>query len=288
MAVIDYSLEPPASSVGWEGSSLGSLGEDDIGFAGGAKGSSKSIGLIVCLSWTSWGGVQAPLGLQRLLNLLRGGELEVASLLGDHGALVSRLQLGHKLGLEAAGLLGVQVANFLWDVNEGSDGLVVALLWALLGNTASSANLDGELLTLGVANKLAWLLLNVLGSTARLVNGSALFWTLSVANLLQGLVALLDGFVNSLLLEGDLAGLFKVLLAHFLLSWSELRDISVVALFNTFVGALENGVLFQCLDGGFFFDTAQSSLWVVLTVAKVHSALDFLALLAALPSNNTT
>jgi len=283
MAVIDYSLEPPASSVGWEGSSLGSLGEDDIGFAGGAKGSSKSIGLIVCLSWTSWGGVQAPLGLQRLLNLLRGGELEVASLLGDHGALVSRLQLGHKLGLEAAGLLGVQVANFLWDVNEGSDGLVVALLWALLGNTASSANLDGELLTLGVANKLAWLLLNVLGSTARLVNGSALFWTLSVANLLQGLVALLDGFIHSLLLEGDLAGLFKVLLADLLLSWSELRHISVVALFDILVGALKNGILLQGLDSFLLLHAAETSFGVIDATAEVDASLDSSFFLASPP-----
>jgi len=283
MAVVDYSLEPPASSVGWEGSSLGSLGEDDIGFAGGAKGSSKSIGLIVCLSWTSWGGVQAPLGLQRLLNLLRGGELEVASLLGDHGALVSRLQLGHKLGLEAAGLLGVQVANFLWDVNEGSDGLVVALLWALLGNTASSANLDGELLALGVANKLAWLLLDVLGSTARLVNGSALFWTLSVANLLQGLVALLDGFVNSLLLEGDLAGLFKVLLADLLLSWSELRHISVVALFDILVGALKNGILLQGLDSFLLLHAAETSFGVIDATAEVNASLDSSFFLASPP-----
>ena len=45
---------------------------------------------------------------------------------------------------------GVQVAHLLWDVDEGSDGLVVALLRALLSDTPSTADLHRELLTAGV------------------------------------------------------------------------------------------------------------------------------------------
>jgi len=184
---------------------LGSLGEDNVWFTGSTKGSAESISFIVSLAWSSWGGVQAPLGLQWLLDLLWGAELEVTGLLGDHSTFVSRLQLGNKLGLEAAGLLWVQVTDLLWDVNKRSDGLVVALLWSLFSDTASSADLNWKLFTLGVSDKLARLLLNILGSTAGFVDSSALLRSLAVANLFQRLVALLDGFVNSLLFESNLA-----------------------------------------------------------------------------------
>ena len=146
------------------------------------------------------------------------GELEVAGLLGDDGALMLGLQLGDQLGLEAAGLLGVQVTHLLRHIKEGGDGLVVTLLRSFLGNTSSSTDLNGELLALGVSNKLAGLLLNVLGGTRRLIDGSALLRALTIAHLLQWSVAFLYFFLKSLLLEGDLTFLLKVFLTHFLLS----------------------------------------------------------------------
>jgi len=215
---------------------------------------------------------------------LRRGELEVAGLLGDHSALVCWLQRGHQLGLEAAGLLGVQVANFLWDIDERSDGLVMTLLWSLLSDTASSANLNWELLTLGVANKLARLLLNVLGGAAGLIDSPAFLWTLSIADLLQRLVALLDTFIHSLLFEGDLAGLFKVLLADLLLSWSELCHIGVVALFNILMGALKDGVFLQGCDSFLLFNAAKTSLWISETAAEVDASLNSV-LLTSLPGD---
>jgi hypothetical protein len=76
-------------------------------------------------------------------------------------------------------------------------------------------------LLLGVADKLARLLLDVLGGAGALVDGLALLGAAAVADLLDGLVALLHGLVEGLLLEGDLARLFKVLLANlFLVSMS--------------------------------------------------------------------
>ena len=128
------------------------------------------------------------------------------------------LQLGDKLGLESACFLGVQVADFLWHIKEGSNGFVVALLWSFLRNASSSTDLNRELLALGVSNKLAGLLLNVLGGTRRLIDGSALLRALTIAHLLQWSVAFLYFFLKSLLLEGDLTFLLKVFLTHFLLS----------------------------------------------------------------------
>merc|ERR1719226_32489 len=113
---------------------------------------------IVGLAGGGLGGVQAPLGLQGLVNLLGVAELEVAGLLGDDGALVLGLQLGDELGLEPAGLLGVEVTHLLGDIQERGDNLVVALLRSGLADTASAADLNGELLALGVTNKLAGLL----------------------------------------------------------------------------------------------------------------------------------
>jgi hypothetical protein len=72
-------------------------------------------------------------------------------------------------------------------------------------------------LLLCVADKLARLLLDVLGGAGALVDGLALLGATAVANLLDGLVALLHGLVEGLLLEGDLARLFKVLLANLFL-----------------------------------------------------------------------
>ena len=182
-----------------------------------------------------------------------------------------RLELRDQLGLEAAGLLGVQVTNLLRDVNQRCDGLVVALFGSLLGNTPSTANLNWQLLALGVSDKLAGLLLNVLGSAAGLVDSAALLRSLAVANLFQRLVALLDGFVNSLLLECNLTGLLEVFLAHLLLAGLELCDVCVVALLYIFVGALKDGVLGEGRDGLLLLDTAEPSLWVFNTGAEVDA-----------------
>jgi hypothetical protein len=131
--------------------------------AGSTERSTKSTAFFVLLTRLGRGGVQAPLGLEGLFDFLRVGELEVADFPGDGGALSDGVEFGDKLGLEAAGLLGVQVTGFLRDVNKGSDDLIVALLRSLLSDTASTADLDGKLLALGVSNKLTRLLLNILG-----------------------------------------------------------------------------------------------------------------------------
>jgi hypothetical protein len=85
------------------------------------------------------------LGLQDLPRILPG----------DDGTLMSGLELGHQFGLEPTSLLGVQVTDFFGDINETGDSLVVALLRSFFGNTAGSANLDGELLALGVSDEFA-------------------------------------------------------------------------------------------------------------------------------------
>ena len=54
----------------------------------------------------------------------------------------------------------------------------------------------------------------------------------SIVYLLHRLVALLHGFIESLLLEGDLALFLKVLLADLLLGGLELGDVGEVALFD--------------------------------------------------------
>ena len=87
---------------------------------------------------------------------------------------------GCKLCLETAGLLGVQVTLLLRNINQGGDGLVMTLLGAFLSDAASTANLNGKLLTASITfemfalilchcyniflvltNKLAGLLLNI-------------------------------------------------------------------------------------------------------------------------------
>ncbi len=239
-----------------------------------ANDTATSVALIVDLAGGGGGGVQTPLGGEGLLDLLGLGELQVADLLGHNGALVLGLQAGDQLGLEAAGLLGVQVAHLLGDVDKRSDGLVVALLRALLSGTASTADLDGELLARGVTNKLAGLLLNVPGGTRGLVHGPALLRALTVAHLNLGPVALPHILLNSLLLEGDLTALLEVLLAHFLLSGVELRDIGVVALLNILVGALKDGILLQGGDSLVPLDAAETGLGVGLAAREVNASLD--------------
>ena len=264
---------------------LGGLGlVDGEGLAVGANGLGAGGGLVVRLTGGRGRGVQAPLGLQGLLNLLGVAELEVAGLLGDDGALMLGLELGDKLGLEPAGLLGVEVAHLLGDVKERHNSLVVALLGTLLGDTAGAADLNGQLLTLRVTNKLAGLLLDVLGGARGLIEGPALLWSLPVADLLEGLVALLHGLVESLLLEGDLAGLLEILLTHFLLSSLKLCHIGVMALFDVLVGALEDGILLESGDGLLLLNTAEAGLRICLAAREVNSSRGCLVLLPALPA----
>ena len=177
----------------------------------------------------------------------------------------------HQLGLEPARLLGVQVTDLLWHINERGDGLVVALLGSLVGDTASSADLNRELLALGVSNKLARLLLNILGGTAGLIDGPALLGSLAVAHLLKGPVALLDLLLLGLLLKGDLAGLLKVLLTDLLLGGVELCHVGVVALLDVLVGALEDGVFLEGGDSLLSLDTAETGVGVILAGTEVNT-----------------
>ena len=118
------------------------------------------------------------------------------------------------------------------------------------------------------------MLLNVSGSTRRFIDGSTFLGSLSVADLFEGLVALLESLVDSLLLEGDLTGLLKVLFADFLLGGSELCDISVMTFLNVLVGTFQDGVLLDGLDGLLLFNTAQTGLGVIHTTSEVNSSLD--------------
>jgi hypothetical protein len=227
-------------------------------------------------------GVKAPLGLKDLVNLLGLGKLEVARLLRDDSALVLRRQFGDKLGLEPAGLLGVQVTDFLRDIQERHNDLVVALFSTLLSGTSSATDLNGELLAGSVTDKLAGLLLNVLGGTGGLVHCPALFWALTVTDLLQRLIALSHCFIQRLLLEGDLTGLLKVLFTHLLLGSNELRNIGVMALFHILVCALKNGILLKRRDRLVLFNAAVSRVGICLAAGKVNSAIDSSLLLASL------
>merc|ERR1719350_2061892 len=107
-----------------------------------SKRSTKGIVLIIRLSWSSRGGVQTPSGLQRFGHLPGLAELQVTDFLRDNGALVFGGQLGHKLRLESAGFLRVEITYFLGDINQGGDHLVMALLGPLLKGTTSSTDLD--------------------------------------------------------------------------------------------------------------------------------------------------
>ena len=205
-------------AVGGEGLVSWSWGKIFNVAAGSSERFGKSATLLILLTRLSRSGVQAPLGLQWLVDLLGRAELEVADLLRDGGALSNWVKLGDKLGLEATGLLRVQVTSLLRNINKSGDDLIVALLSSLLSDTASTADLNWELLAVGVSNKLAGLLLNVPGGARGFVDSATLLGALAIANLLKGLVAFLHSLVESLLLEGDLAGLLKVFLANLLLS----------------------------------------------------------------------
>ena len=233
--------------------------------------SAEGIILIIALSWGSRSGVKAPSCHQRFGHLTGLAELEVAGLLGYNGALMNRFELGNKLGFKFADLLGVEVTHLLRDIHQRGNGLVMALFRSLFISTSSSADLNRQLLTGGVSNKLAGLLLNILGGTGGLIHGPTLLRSLAVAHLLHRPVALLHSLIEGLLLEGDLTGLLKVLLTHLLLSRGELRDIGVVALLHILVGALKDGILLKRSNFLQFIYTAEVSGWISDTVTEVHS-----------------
>merc|ERR1719210_1751168 len=89
---------------------------------------------------------------------------EPTGLLWHNGTLMFWLELGDKFGDEPTGFLWVQITNLLWDIHKGSNNLVMTLFRSLLKGTSSTTDLNGELLTRGVSNKLAWLFLNILGA----------------------------------------------------------------------------------------------------------------------------
>jgi hypothetical protein len=150
----------------------------------------------------------------------------------------------------------------------------MALFFSFLSGTASTTDLNGELLTLGVSNKLARLFLNILCGTRRLIYGFALLWTLSIADLCHGLVALPHIFFKGLLLEGNLADLLKILLTHLFLSSIKLCHIGVMALFNVLVCALKNWILLERGYNLILLNTAETSVGICLAAGEVDSALD--------------
>jgi len=249
--------------------------------AGSSQSITKSIAFVILLTRFSWSGVKTPLGPEGLVNFLGLAELKVADLLGNGGALSNRVKLGNQLGLEAAGLLRVQVTGFLRDINKGGDNLIMALLISLLSDASSTTDFNWKLLTLGVTNKLARLLLNVLGGARGFIDSAALLRTLAIANLFDGSVAFLHSLIESLLLEGDLTSLLEVLLANLLLGRRELCDIGVVTLLNILVGALKDGILLEGLDSLLLLNATQPSFRIILAGAEVDSSLDLNSILSA-------
>jgi hypothetical protein len=196
------------------------------------------------------------------------------------------------------------LSYFFRDIYKGVDFLVMALLFALLDVTTLTAQLDGQLLARGVADKLAGLLLNVLGRTSRFVKSFALFARVrlslsqrvisglsivaihgqlspeppvvifvAAASLDQRSVALFDRFSHGHLFKGDLALFLKVLFTDLFLGRCKLCDIGVMALFHLLVGALQDGVLGYAGDLLLLHDTTHAIV-LHFTAAKVNSALD--------------
>ena len=231
-------------------------------------------------------GILAPAGLQGFGDRLWLCELEVAGFFRDDGTFRLWLQLGNKLGDEAASLLWVQVAGFFRDINKRSDDLVVAFFSSFTGGTARATNLNGQLFTVGVSDKLARLLFNVAGSAGTFVESFALLWTTSIADFFDWLVAFFDSLIECLLLESDLTSLLKVFLANLLLRSIKLCDVRVVTLLQVLVGALKDGVFLKRCHLLILLDAAEASLGIRLAAGEVNAALNFAALvlgLSALP-----
>ena len=77
-------------------------------------------------------------------------------------------------------------------------------------------------------------------------------------------------FCSVLRLKDYSSGLFYV---YLFLAWSELSDISVMALLYIFVGTLQNGFLLQAGHRLFLLNTTKTSLGVLLTSTEVNSSL---------------
>ena len=123
-----------------------------------------------------------------ITHLLGCGELQGAGLLGDNGALLLGREAGHQPGDVLADLLGVQVTGLLGHIHQGGEHLIVALLRSLLKGAASTADLNGQLLALGVTDKLARRLLHILGGARGLIY--------RLAHLLSLAIALLNGKIT--------------------------------------------------------------------------------------------
>ena len=211
------------------------------------------------------------------------GELEVASLLRYNCALVFWCQSWHQLGNKSASLLWVEITNFLRDIHKGGNNLVMAFLSPFFIGTASSTDLNGQLLTAGVSHKLARLLLNILGCARTLIHSPALLWSLTIAHLLNWLVALLDSLIESLLLECDGAELLKVLLTDLLLTWLELCDVGVVTLLSVLMCTLQDWLLLQRGHSLLLVNTTEASVRICYTIAEIHSTFYCSSLLSAIP-----
>jgi len=203
--------------------------------------------------------VQTPLCSQWLVASLRLAEVESACFLRHSCALLLGLQAGNQFCLKSAGLLGIEITDFLGNINQSINFFIVAFLCALSAHATSSANLDRKLFTGSVSNKFTRSFLNISGSTGGFINSSTFLLALSIANLLLWPVALSDGLFAGLLLERDLALLLKVLLANLFLCGPEVGDICVMALLQVLVGAGEDGVLGDGLYT-LLLDHAESSI----------------------------
>ena len=190
-----------------------------------------------------------------------------------------------KFVFEFADFLRVQVAHFLGHVDKRREDFIMALLGTLLKGAPSSTDLNRELLTAGVPNELARLLLHVLGGAGGLVDRPALLRALPLAHFGHRPVALPHCLVVRLLFERDLARLLEVLVAHLLLAGLELGDIGVVTLLGVLVSTLQDGILLQGGDLGDLVDTAEAGVGVGDAATEVHPARHSTGLLASLPTS---
>ncbi len=246
----------------WQSTIVRLLREGDNWRDGGA--------VLVGFIWGSRTRILAPAGLEWLVNLLRGSKLQIAGVLGNGGALGLGFQAGDQLSLETARLLWVQVTDLLRNINKRGNGLVMALLRSFFSDTPSTTDLYRQFLTAGITYKFARLLLNVAGCAGGLVDSPALLRALTIADLVQRLVALFHILINCLLLESNLAGLFKILLTNLLLGRRELGDIGVMTLLYILVCALKNGILLERSNSLFLLNAAKSSVGIGLTTGEIN------------------
>jgi len=226
------------------------------------------VGLSRC--WSTW--IQAPFCQQWLVHWSWTGELEDTGLSWNNCALVFWSQPRHKLVNEFANFLWVEVTNFLRNINERGEHLIMTLFWTLLKNTTGSTDLNRELLTAGVSNKLAGLLLHILGCAGGFKHSLANLWTLTIAHLLHWPITFPHCLIESLLFECDGAFLLKVFITHFFGHGAKLSNIGVVALLRVLVCALQDRLLLQAGHRLLLVDAAQPGLWFGLTASEVNTS----------------